>query len=433
MSRENEPPTVIEDLSRDELIVLARQSEKALNDEKARADTAEKRAALADSTNRPGRGRPKKRARPTRTVPSDDENDPQDDEEGGDDSPEDKMRSAGHKYVITEGLWFSATAESVLETKISNSYDEKNRFTNNSQKKQGEMRAARELVPEELRGDLRKEWAIYEFERGMGRQRSNTSSRLRNDIEPVFNTHLKALDPERFRNVADVLDPTKRADLVDLIGGKKDASQKITYHHLAAPVLHSDGSSRHNPETFLHSKLIMHVAAAIIFGKQKARALATGKGTSSSSKCMGDIHQIRRTTPGMIRNGAVLTLWTLSVDTNLKNRGQQTGANWQLIGEQIYEWILHGLRERQEPVLRLFHEWDDELFPDTEDSLGAALGTGSTNAEELQEALDALRHTNVIEMEDDNGGRGDNENGEGSGNGASSHADSSDEENLDKD
>jgi hypothetical protein len=141
---------------------LARQSKKALGDERARADTAEKRAALADSTNHPGRGRPKKHCRRTRVVPSDDENTPNDDEAEEDDNPEDKIRRAGHKYVITEGWWFLGTVESVLETKFSHSYEEKNRFTNNSQRKQGEMRAARELLLEELRDDLRKEWVIYE-------------------------------------------------------------------------------------------------------------------------------------------------------------------------------------------------------------------------------------------------------------------------------
>ncbi|KAJ7461102.1 hypothetical protein FB451DRAFT_1404958 [Mycena latifolia] len=407
MSRETEPPTVLEDLSRDQLLALARENEKALNDERARADTAEKRAALADTTNRPHRrGRPKKRARPTRVLPSDDENVPDDDQVEENDSPEEKMRRAGHKYVITEGLWFSSTAESVLETKLSDSYEEEKRFTNQSQKKQGELRA---------------------LDKAMARQRSNTSSRLRNEIESVFNTHLKALDSERFKDVADVLDDAKRAGLADLIGGRKNAAGKIIYHHLAAPVLHSDGSTSHNPETFLHNKLVMHVAAAIIFGKQKARTLATGKGSSSSSRCMQDIHQITRTTPGLVRNAAVLTLWTLSADTNLKKCGQQTAANWHLIGEQIHEWLLNGLRKRHEPVLRLFREWDDELFPDTEASLGVALGAGSANTEDLQEALDALSHTQVVEMDDGSGGEEDGVgsgagtdemDGQGSGNGA---------------
>ncbi|KAJ6588229.1 hypothetical protein B0H19DRAFT_1300916 [Mycena capillaripes] len=271
------------------------------------------------------------------------------------------MRLAGHKYVITEALWFSASAESVLETKLSTSYEEKNRFANKSQKKQGEVRAARDLLPQELRDDLRKEWAIHEFEKAMARQRSNTLSRLRNDIEPVFNTHLKALDPARFKDVANVLSDTSRAGLTDLIGGKKNAEGKLTYHHLAAPVLHSDGSSSHNPETFLHNKLVMH------------------------------------------------TLWTLSADTSLKKHGQQTGANWHLIGEQIHEWLLNGLRNRHEPVLRLFREWDDELFPDTEASLGAALGTGSATTEDLHEALDALSHTQVVEMDEESRGEEDAE------------------------
>jgi chorismate mutase len=97
------------------------------------------------------------------------------------------------------------------------------------------------------------------FDKGMSRQRSNTLSRLRNEIEAVFSTHLKALDPECFKDVSDVLD--ERASLADLIGGKKNTAQKITYHPFAALVLHSDGSTSHNPETFLHSKLIMHVSS----------------------------------------------------------------------------------------------------------------------------------------------------------------------------
>jgi hypothetical protein len=59
-----------------------------------------------------------------------------------DDNPEDRMRRAGHKYVITEGFWFLGTVESVLETKLSHSHEEKNRFTNNTQRKQGEMRVS---------------------------------------------------------------------------------------------------------------------------------------------------------------------------------------------------------------------------------------------------------------------------------------------------
>ncbi|KAJ7328680.1 hypothetical protein DFH08DRAFT_967101 [Mycena albidolilacea] len=168
-------------------------------------------------------------------------------------------------------------------------------------------------------------------------QRSNTLSWLRNDIEPVFNTHLKALDPERFKDVSNVLEDAKRAGLIDLIGGKKDAAGKSIYHHLAAP-------------------LIMHVAAAILFGKQKSRGLATGKGSSSGSKCMQEIHQVMRTMPGLIRSAVVLTLWTLSADVNLKKCGQKTAVNWHLAGEQIHEWLLNGLRERHKPVLRLFRD-----------------------------------------------------------------------------
>ncbi|KAJ7817543.1 hypothetical protein B0H14DRAFT_2601947 [Mycena olivaceomarginata] len=200
----------------------------------------------------------------------------------------------------------------------------------------------------------------------MGWQCSNTSSRLRNEIEPMFNIHLKALDAERFKDIADVLDDAKRAGLADLIGGKKNTAGKITYHHLAAPVLHSDGSTSHNPETFLHNKLVMHVTATIIFGKQKARTLATAKGSSSSSR-------------SWVHNASVL---------------------------KIHE-LLNGLRNHHEPVLRLFREWDNELFPDTKASLGAALGTGLANTEDLHKALEALSHTQVVEMDTGSGDKDD--------------------------
>lgn len=78
--------------------------------------------------------------------------------------------------------------------------------------------------------------------------------------------------------------------------------------------------------------------------------------------------------------------------------------NWHLAGEQIHEWLLNGLRECHKPVLCLFCEWDDKLFPDTDASLGAALGTGSANTKDLQAALDALSQTNVVEMDEGTGG-----------------------------
>ncbi|KAJ6568899.1 hypothetical protein B0H19DRAFT_1373322 [Mycena capillaripes] len=162
------------------------------------------------------------------------------------------------------------------------------------------------------------------FQRMSERRRNGTSA-----FKPI-------VDSERFKDITDVLDDVKHTGLVDLIGGKKNAAGKVTYHHLAAPVLHRDGLTSHNPETFLHNKLVMHVAAAIIFGKQKARTLATGKGSSSSSKCMRDIHQITRTSPGVIRNAAVLTLWTLSTDSSLKKCGQQTAVIWHLVVCQWY-------------------------------------------------------------------------------------------------
>ncbi|KAK7015670.1 hypothetical protein R3P38DRAFT_3361818 [Favolaschia claudopus] len=163
----------------------------------------------------------------------------------------------------------------------------------------------------------------------------------------------------------------------------------------------------------------MHVAAAVIYGKKKPIKMATNKPCVSGPRCMQQMHNISNSTPGFVACAGALTLWALSMDVELKKKGQQTGMNWYSCYESYLRYLLEGLRNRSKPVLALFREWDAELFPDSEMSLGDVRVTnGAAGGDELDAALDAIRNAEVEEEEDvdmDNAGDGETGNGEESG------------------
>ncbi|KAK6981461.1 hypothetical protein R3P38DRAFT_3234238 [Favolaschia claudopus] len=130
--------------------------------------------------------------------------------------------------------------------------------------------------------------------------------------------------------------------------------------HIFTPV---DGADRLNVDTFLNHKLVMHIAVAIIYGKKKANKMARNQPCSSGPRCMREIHNISNFTPGFIACAGTI-----------------------------------GLRSRSKPVLALFREWDEEIFPESETSLGAVkeMDVGAS-AGHLNAALDAIRNAEVEE------------------------------------
>ncbi|KAJ7835029.1 hypothetical protein B0H13DRAFT_2369520 [Mycena leptocephala] len=74
----------------------------------------------------------------------------------------------------------------------------------------------------------------------------------------------------------------------------------------------------------------------------------------------------------------------------LTPRGTETGINWQADLEKYIKYLQNGLDKRKASVLRIFREWDNIFFPDTDSSL-AANGNGGDEAEkQLQDAMDLL-------------------------------------------
>ncbi|KAJ7048130.1 hypothetical protein C8F01DRAFT_1268518 [Mycena amicta] len=408
-----EPPAALEDMSRDQLYRVINTARLDANTQAARAEEAEKRATLADRTNAPrGRGRPPNRARRGRHGPqADSENEDENDRESAsasekEEDPQDAVRSAGYKHGLINQIWVTKAISKTFKLDLSADYNKAHRFDKIANKVQGELREAHNLLPADYRGRVqrKKQWVAYEFNYGFKHQRWDTASRIRRSLDGVWKHHLG----DAIGNVADMRDSRARAGWAERIGGHDDEAGKKVYEIFDAPILHSDDASSFDANTFLYHPLLMHIAMATLFGPAKAENAATGKGQVAKGRCMAEIHDVRRTTPGIIANAAVYTLWALSADMALTEQGTQTGINYQAAHNDFLEYLLTGLRERRECIIKLFRAWDDVLFPDTEEaSVGAARGMEPAAGAGRRKALAALSAMDVVEEEENEPSGGD--------------------------
>ncbi|KAJ7199479.1 hypothetical protein GGX14DRAFT_373051, partial [Mycena pura] len=263
------------------------------------------------------------------------------------------IRQAGNKFVICEALWTSVDVAKILKRKEDETYSEASRFSSEHNKRQGELHALLRCLPEESRGLVAGNWEDIGFYNGMSAQRSNTSSRLRNEMEAVFNKHLGEHGP------IDLHDDSQRKECRELIGGEVQADNTVVYHHFRAPILHSDLSKTFNKDTFLRHKLIMH------------------------------------------------TLWALSPDTELRKKGAQSSLNYSKFHEEYLKYLLVGIHKRKKPVLEIFKIWDAELFPDTDTSIAAGLTVDGEGEGDLDEALQELERAESVPLDGENEGAGE--------------------------
>ncbi|KAJ7190093.1 hypothetical protein GGX14DRAFT_408284 [Mycena pura] len=147
------------------------------------------------------------------------------------------------------------------------------------------------------------------------------------------------------------------------------------------------------------------VAAAFLWGPAKATKLATDAGTIPSNPSMADIHDVEGTTPGIITNAAIYTMYSLSIDTSLHPKGPQTGIQWKAAHDAILEYLLQGQRDRTRCIVELFRAWDAELFPDAENNDQKAPEAEQTTATGRSAALATLAAMEVAEP--DNGAEED--------------------------
>lgn len=62
-------------------------------------------------------------------------------------------------------------------------------------------------------------------------------------------------------------------------------------------------------------------------------------------------------------------LWTLSADETLQRNGAATGIRYQVIFDQIIDYLQQALHKKSKDVVTLFQHWDSIAFPGSETSI----------------------------------------------------------------
>ncbi|KAJ7646323.1 hypothetical protein DFH06DRAFT_997636, partial [Mycena polygramma] len=117
----------------------------------------------------------------------------------------------------------------------------------------------------------------------------------------------------------------------------------------------------------------------------------TGKPTPASGKTMWHLWNLDHSIVGSVAAIGILMRWVASADLHLTAKGAQTGINWQADLEDYIEYLQTGLEQRKASVLRIFREWDEIFFPDSETSLAGDGASDKDHEKEKQSVMDLLR------------------------------------------
>ncbi|KAJ7824815.1 hypothetical protein B0H14DRAFT_3469027 [Mycena olivaceomarginata] len=328
--------------------IQVREQQKKANDAKKKLRAAERR--LADITNQddtaPKRGRKKRKVLA-----------------GGSEVETKEIKHLAHKF-----------------------YNPLKRFENRGSKIQGELADLLDILPAKFHGDvMRSDWLIKLFNSEMGTQRSNSAGRVR----PQCGTEIFDC------TAADLATPESRRDKFRTSIGYVEDADGSHYEVFKVEILHKNYNGSLDVDTVFRGPKLHLVFACVTRGPAAGKAMKiTGTPTQATGKCVAQLWGLRHSTPGSIAACAMLAHWAVSADIELTPCGAETGINWQADLEKYIKYLQNGLDKRKASVLRIFREWDEIFFPDTNSSLGAngkANGNGGGNAEkQMQDAMDLL-------------------------------------------
>ncbi|KAJ7097356.1 hypothetical protein C8R44DRAFT_535106, partial [Mycena epipterygia] len=232
----------------------------------------------------------------------------------------------------------------IFEEKLDPKYDDKKRFETMATKVQGQLRDIDNLLPEAY----------------LTSQRSNTSSRIR---------RVAGADIFECSKVDLLLPDVRLEKFREQIGWYIEEGTSGGYSSLDVPILHKDWSGEYNIKTcFLHPCL-MRLYATLIRGPTAATIMLQHASDSNvvvtipNSENMQRILAIDHTEPGAIAGSAVLAIWALSADGDLRDKGDRTGIDYDALYDQYLEILTTGLRNRSRSIVNVFSEWDRVVFP----------------------------------------------------------------------
>ncbi|KAJ7718511.1 hypothetical protein B0H14DRAFT_634788 [Mycena olivaceomarginata] len=278
-------------------------------------------------------------------------------------------------------MWISDLAHTV-NTDVNDQYNPLERFENRGSKIQGELADLLDILPAKFHGDVMcSDWLIKLFNSEMGTQRSNSACRVR----PQCGTEIFDC------TAADLATPESRRDKFRTSIGYVEDADGSHYEVFNVEILHKNYNGSLDVDTVFRGPKLHLVFACVTRGPAAGKAMKiTGTPTQATGKCVAQLWGLRHSTPGSIAACAILARWAVSADIELTPRGAETGINWQADLEKYIKYLQNGLDKRKASVLRIFREWDDIFFPDTDSSLGANGNGGGDAEKQMQDAMDLL-------------------------------------------
>ncbi|KAJ7633299.1 hypothetical protein B0H17DRAFT_961776, partial [Mycena rosella] len=286
--------------------------------------------------------------------------------DGGSEEDTKEIKKLGHKFVMMKMIWLPDLS-GTIHTKLDDQYNPLERFENRASKVQGELADLLDLLPQKFHGEImQSEWLIKTFHEAMQNQRSNTHTRLRSQCGPeIFDC--TAIDLFSIES--------RRDKFRQMIGYVERDDGSARYDRFNVPLLHKNYNGSFDIETVFRGP-ILHLAS--LFGGHKCALLTTkaltamkktGKPNQATGQTVSHLWALDHCTPGSIGGTAIFARWAVSADTTLTAQGVQTGINWHADLEKYIQYLQNGLDKRKASVLKLFREWDELFFPDSETSL----------------------------------------------------------------
>lgn len=165
------------------------------------------------------------------------------------------------------------------------------------------------------------------------------------------------------------------------------------------------------------------VFVAITFGKRGLKVFMTGKAPKSHTVTLARKLRLTHTTPGAMVTSAILVRgsssmqctsilcltvlqarWAISPDPEFSERGEKTDLDYASDAENLLQLLLQGLQDKKKPILDLFRQWDEAIFPATKDA-GLwnikEIPAQDSRAADLEDALAAMEAASDISEDDD--------------------------------
>ncbi|KAJ3488400.1 hypothetical protein NLJ89_g11619 [Agrocybe chaxingu] len=270
---------------------------------------------------------------------------------------------AGHRFSILYGPWLHHN-EDLFQVELNEDYDVDERFENDENMVQGQLRDVLDLLRGKVAGQALKEtWVAKTFTRGVNAQCYNSAARVRHGCASIL-----GVSDNDLLNAPERLEKFKH-----LIGWVPNGRGGGSYSTVDVAILHKNYSG---------------LFVAIIRGPEAGKQFMGGVVSNPKTETMASIHRLRHTTPGAIATVSIFARWALSGDECLQPVGARTGIKYFSDYEDYLSLLTKGLRKKKMSTVAIFREWDRLVFPDTDSSL---VGCSESNRKDgLKRAMDLL-------------------------------------------